>query len=63
MKMGNTHFFADIGALIYWILIKFCQSKLYDEMSEKYKNRNLITNGLFNLLILILIIMLFLYYN
>lgn len=49
MKMGNTHFFADIGALIYWILIKFCQSKLYDEMSEKYKNRNLITNGLFNL--------------
>ena len=61
--MGNTHFFSDIGALIYWIFIKFCQSKLNDEMSEKYKNRNLTTYGLFNLLILILIILFFLYFN
>lgn len=35
--MGNAQFYEGIGVTIYWVLIKFCRTKLSEEMSEKKK--------------------------
>jgi L-asparagine transporter-like permease len=59
--MGTSQFYTYMGAIIYWILIKFCQSKLRDEMSEKNNFRNLILAGVFNFLVTLLIILFFVY--
>lgn len=57
--MATTHFYSYKGAIIYWILFKFCQSKLNDEMSEKNKVRNLIVAGVFNFSIVIILFLIF----
>lgn len=61
--MPNTQFYADMGAIIWWIFFKFCQSKLTDEMAEKNKVRNLIVAGSFNFLLPLLIILLLIRYS
>jgi len=61
--MPNTQFYADMGAIVWWIFFKFCQSKLTDEMAEKKKVRNLIVAGLLNFLIPILIIIFFIQHS
>ena len=61
--MGTSQFYIYMGAIIYWILFKFCHSRLKDEMCEKNKVRNLIVAGLFNLLIVLLIIMFLIRYS
>jgi len=61
--MPNTQFYADMGAIVWWIFFKFCQSKLTDEMAEKNKVRNLIVAGLLNFLIPILIIIFFIQHS
>ncbi|MEY2923247.1 MAG: hypothetical protein RL108_1873 [Bacteroidota bacterium] len=33
--------FSDFGGLIWWILIKFCKTKLEDEQNKKYWARNI----------------------
>jgi hypothetical protein len=61
--MPNTQFYNDMGAIIWWIFFKFCQSNVNDEMAEKNKVRNLIVAGLFNLLFPLLIILLLIRYS
>jgi len=61
--MPNTQFYADMGAIVWWIFFKFCQSKLTDEMAEKNKVLNLIVAGLLNFLIPILIIIFFIQHS
>jgi len=61
--MPTTQFYADMGAIIWWIFFKFCQSNVMDEMAEKNKVRNLIVAGLLNFLIPILIIIFFIQHS
>jgi hypothetical protein len=52
-----------MGAIIWWIFFKFCQSKLQDEMVEKNKVRNLIVAGSFNYLVALLIVLFLINYS
>jgi len=51
-----TDFYNQLGGFLWWILIKFCQTKLLDETSEINKVRNLLFISLFNFIFLFLLI-------
>jgi hypothetical protein len=61
--MPTTQFYADMGAIIWWIFFKFCQSHVMDEMAEKNKVRNLIVAGSFNFLLALLIVLFLINYS
>jgi hypothetical protein len=61
--MPTTEFYADMGAIIWWIFFKFCQSNVMDEMAEKNKVRNLIVAGSFNFLLALLFVLFLINYS
>ncbi|KFF05920.1 hypothetical protein [Flavobacterium reichenbachii] len=48
-------FHSDLGGLWYWILIKFCRTKLSDEQADKNRRRNLFFLSFLNILLFIMI--------
>lgn len=48
-------FHADLGALGWWILIKFCKTKLSDEQANENRRRNLFFLSFINIIIISII--------
>ncbi|EJL60932.1 hypothetical protein PMI10_03610 [Flavobacterium sp. CF136] len=50
-------FHADFGGLCYWILIKFCRTKLSDEQTIENKRRNLFFLSFLNIIFIFIVTM------
>jgi hypothetical protein len=50
-------FHADLGGLCYWILIKFCQTKLSVEQADENRKRNLFFLSFVNIIFAFIITM------
>jgi hypothetical protein len=55
-------FHADLGGLWWWILIKFCKTKLSEEQTNEKRRRNLFFLSFLNI-IFVLIVSIFLIYS
>lgn len=54
-------FHADLGGLWYWILVKFCKTKLSDEQADENRRRNLYFLFFINTIFISIVTMILIY--
>jgi hypothetical protein len=57
-----SDFYNLLGGFYWWLLVKFCQTKLKEEQAQVNKIRNLIFVFLMNILLIITIVLFFIYF-